>query len=72
MPQNCGNSLSDHDHPPQSQPFLPARTLRAARDAGFDVARFEVDPISGRIVVMIDKNDAAARADDRNPWDEVA
>jgi hypothetical protein len=49
-----------------------ARALRAARDAGFDVARFEVDPISGRIVVMIDKNDAAARADDRNPWDEVA
>jgi hypothetical protein len=47
-----------------------ARALKAARDAGQDVARFEIDH-DGRIVVIIGKPRDEPSKPAQNPWDEV-
>jgi hypothetical protein len=46
-----------------------ARALRAARRAGGVVDRVEVDPVSGKIAVILVKQ--AAGTADRDTWDEV-
>jgi hypothetical protein len=38
------------------------RALRAARAAGLDVAGYEIDPVTGRIIVKIVSDDSAQEA----------
>jgi hypothetical protein len=47
-----------------------ARALRAARAAGENVDRVEIDPRTGKIAVVI-AQPAGAAASGKNPWDEV-
>ena len=44
------------------------RALRAGRDAGLNVARYEIEP-SGKIVILTAGDDA--RPSSSNEWDEV-
>jgi hypothetical protein len=43
-----------------------ARLLRGAMDAGLTVRGFEVDPITGRLRVLVGESDDAQQV---NPWD---
>jgi len=49
-----------------------ARAFRAAEAAGLRVERCEIDPKTGKIIVVTSKEGKAAPADDgeRNEWDE--
>lgn len=49
-----------------------ASVMRHAAKAGIEVARFEVDPTSGKIAVVVGQATAAENtATKLNPWDEV-
>ena len=48
-----------------------ARGCRAIEDAGMRVARVEIDPITGKIAIVIKHGDEAEPANARNPWDTV-
>jgi hypothetical protein len=43
--------------------------LRIARDAGLDVASFEIEPQTGKIVVKTGKVRSDAKDDISNEWD---
>lgn len=45
-----------------------ARALRAARDAGVDIARVEIDPATGKIVIVA--NTAGAGGERRTELDQ--
>jgi hypothetical protein len=46
------------------------RALRAARKAGIDVARAEVDR-AGKIILVLKNDGEAASTGERNEWDEI-
>jgi hypothetical protein len=46
------------------------RALRAARKAGIDVARAEVDR-TGKIILVLKNDGEAASTTERNEWDEI-
>jgi hypothetical protein len=46
------------------------RALSAARKAGIEVARAEVDR-AGKIILVLKNGDEAASAAERNEWDEI-
>jgi hypothetical protein len=46
-----------------------SRALRAVRDSGTPVDRVEIDPATGRIVVILARPGEAA-TNERNEWDE--
>jgi hypothetical protein len=47
------------------------RALKAARAAGIDVGRFEVDKAGKIIVVAKTDDERTGKAINGNPWDEV-
>lgn len=47
-----------------------ARLFRAAKKAGLPVERYEIDPKTGRIIVVIKDEAASANDGERNEWDE--
>jgi len=47
-----------------------ARALRAVTDSGAAVDRVEIDPVSGKIAVVLTKPGDMATSNN-NPWDEV-
>jgi hypothetical protein len=44
------------------------RAIRAARSAGIEIARVEIDPSTGRIIVIADAPGAAAEISDLDQW----
>lgn len=48
------------------------RALKATREAGLDVARAEIDPATGKIVVIIGRPEEGAPGGGQvNEWDQV-
>jgi hypothetical protein len=45
-----------------------ARFMRAARAAGVDVARFELDPKSGKMGLVVARDESPEDDDKANPW----
>lgn len=48
-----------------------AKALKAARSAGVDVQRFEIDPTTGKIVIFAGKPDDPEKAKPGNEWDSI-
>ena len=47
------------------------KALKAAERAGVEVQRFEIEPITGKIVVYAGKPDEPRNAKSGNEWDAV-
>jgi len=48
------------------------RGLRAAQAHGLQVARIEIEPLTGKIIIIPQPVDSApSDGDAKNPWDEV-
>jgi uncharacterized LabA/DUF88 family protein len=47
-----------------------ARALRAAKEAGLRVERYEIDPKTGKFIVVTKQVTAPPDDDERNEWDE--
>ncbi|MGY2995828.1 hypothetical protein [Mesorhizobium sp. URHB0026] len=58
----------------RSAPFRQAdlsRALKAWLAAGLEVGRAEIDPSTGRIVILPLRKGQAADPENRNEWDDV-
>jgi hypothetical protein len=49
------------------------KALKAAKKAGYEVSRFEIDPRTGKIVIIAGPRDTTSESgsSDANEWDSV-